>query len=357
MKRCSRCVLPDTYPGIEFDAEGVCNYCLSHQDWEYEGEEALRNLFEKGRRSDSEYDCVVGVSGGRDSSYMLYYLVKVLGLNVVAFSGDHGFVPEIAKDNLRQMADVLGVKLVIGEHDNLKKCIRHNVEAWLRVPSPAMAPMLCNGCRIGVQRGLLDCAREYKAPFIVYGAATPVERGTLKTALFRNNPGGRSFSGNQKLSLVSGMAYEFWRNPRYLLRLRNLAVTIEEYMLFFQFRFVLRVIAPGIRTVEFYRYIEWNEDTILSTIKSELNWRQDSRSTSSWRFDCALPFLKNYLLKDRVGATEKEDGLSQMVREGMITREMALDRLESETVIPEEVIRELARDIGMDGAFKDFSAH
>jgi hypothetical protein len=115
------------------------------------------------------------------------------------------------------------------------------------------------------------------------------------------------------------------------------------------------VFAPGVRTVEFYQYVEWNEDTILSTIKSELNWRQDTRSASSWRFDCSVAFLKNYLLNDRVGATEKEDGLSHMIREGMITREKALERLKTETVIPEEVIQELAHDIGMDGAFQDFS--
>ena len=70
MKRCSRCLLPETYPNIRYNEEGVCNYCLSYTPVEYKGEEKLEELlgFYRDRGVKYDYDCVVGVSGGRDST-------------------------------------------------------------------------------------------------------------------------------------------------------------------------------------------------------------------------------------------------------------------------------------------------
>ena len=83
MKRCARCVLPENYPGIEFDEAGVCNYCLAHKKWRYKGKEEWDKLLGSFRNSGEKYDCIAGVSGGRDSSYALYYLAKVCGLIMV----------------------------------------------------------------------------------------------------------------------------------------------------------------------------------------------------------------------------------------------------------------------------------
>lgn len=345
MKRCTRCVLPETYPGISFDEAGVCNYCHAHRPWRYLGEEALQRLIEPLRVRGGEYDCVAGVSGGRDSSYMLYYLVKVCNLRVLAWSGDHGFVPEAAKANLRSMASALGVDLIIQEHDTLKRCIRTNVSAWLRHPSPVMIPMICCGCRLGVSRGLLECARQVGAPLVAMSLSTPLERGQLKGALFAAHPLGGHI-GNHLVSQVSTLAYETLRSPAYL-KPYNAGVCATEYAYFFHLERIQRLFYPGQRLLDFYRYVEWDEERILSTITHELGWRQDDRSASSWRFDCRLSYLKNYLMERTIGSTEKEDGLSNMVREGMITREQALERLEAETVIPPDLIGELLSDIGL----------
>lgn len=348
MRRCTRCVLPETYPGIAFDEEGVCNYCHAHRPWHYLGEEALQRFLEPFRNRGGEYDCVAGVSGGRDSSYMLHYLVKVCHLRVLAWSGDHGYVPEAAKANLRSMAEALGVDLIIQRHDTLERCIRTNVSAWFHNPSPLMIPMICCGCRLGVTRGLLACARQFRAPLVAMSLSTPLETGQLKRAMFAAHPLGRRIP-NPLLSQVTTLAYETLKSPAYL-KPYNAGVYASEYAHFFHLERIQRLFYPGQRLLDFYRYVEWNEDRILSTITRELGWRQDARSASSWRFDCRLSYLKNYLMARTAGSTEKEDGLSNMVREGMITREEALKRLDAEAVIAGELVDDLLSDIGLEEA-------
>src|SRR5262249_46323760 len=86
LRRCIRCVLPETMPFIYFDDQGVCNYCRTYCKIPYKGETPLRELVEPFRRTDGGPECVVGVSGGRDSLYALHYIKRVLGLNAVAYT-------------------------------------------------------------------------------------------------------------------------------------------------------------------------------------------------------------------------------------------------------------------------------
>ena len=67
LKRCTRCVIPETAPKVTFDEKGVCSYCASYKKPVLLGEEKLRALLDTQRRPGKKYDCVVGISGGRDS--------------------------------------------------------------------------------------------------------------------------------------------------------------------------------------------------------------------------------------------------------------------------------------------------
>jgi hypothetical protein len=81
LRRCIKCGLPETYETIEYDASGVCNICRGaehkHQaiDWDSR-KQLLDNLIEKYRRK-SDYDCIVPFSGGKDSTFQLYYLMRL----------------------------------------------------------------------------------------------------------------------------------------------------------------------------------------------------------------------------------------------------------------------------------------
>ena len=96
-KRCRRCIMPATFPGITFNRQGVCNFCASYVPRPALGKEKLREVLTA--QSGTSYDCLVPVSGGKDSTYLLYYAIKVLGLSVIAFNYDSGFQLQLAREN------------------------------------------------------------------------------------------------------------------------------------------------------------------------------------------------------------------------------------------------------------------
>lgn len=73
---CTRCVLPSGTPGIEFDRNGICNYCNEYEPMNVRGEAKLREFLDAFQGKGEEYDCLVCISGGRDSTYTLWKLVS-----------------------------------------------------------------------------------------------------------------------------------------------------------------------------------------------------------------------------------------------------------------------------------------
>ena len=345
MKRCTRCVLPEHYPGIEFNEAGVCNYCLNYKKRIYKGRDELDRLLGSFRNKGGKYDCVVGVSGGRDSAYALYYLVKEYNLRTLAYTSDNGFLPDVSINNVKKMTGILGVDVIIEEHDYVKRCVKNNVSALLRRPIPQMVQMICCGCRMGVARGLFECARRNKIPWIVVGGGTPVEICYYKRAFLNTNLFGRK---SEPVLMALALSYEMIKSPFYLTP-TSMSVFAAEY--FYYFTAGIRgLVYPNQKALRLYHYIEWDEDKILSTIKTELNWEKGADSASAWRADCRIAWLKNYLLSEGFGFTEKDDYFSNMIREDMITRKEAFDRLKNEEIIPQEVITELCDEIGLNPA-------
>lgn len=116
---CTRCIMDATVPDITFDAQGVCKFCHMQDKLEAlfptgeAGRRIMEAFAEKMRRAgrNRPYDCVMGVSGGRDSSYCLYILKKELGLRPLAVHFDNGWDSDIAKSNIRILCERLGVEL------------------------------------------------------------------------------------------------------------------------------------------------------------------------------------------------------------------------------------------------------
>jgi len=114
MKRCTKCILPETYPGIEFDEDGVCNECLSsdhHEKDQALGRDQLVERIPSLARGE-RFDRVIPLSGGKDSTYILYYVVRDLGLGPVAVSCDAGYQAPVAKENVRNACRILSVPIV-----------------------------------------------------------------------------------------------------------------------------------------------------------------------------------------------------------------------------------------------------
>ena len=99
MKRCTKCVMPETWEGITFDEEGVCSICRESEkeikvDWE-QRQEVIKRILEKfklyAKEKGNKYDCIVGYSGGKDSAYTLWATVKKYGMKPLVVTFDHGF--------------------------------------------------------------------------------------------------------------------------------------------------------------------------------------------------------------------------------------------------------------------------
>jgi hypothetical protein len=106
LRTCRRCGLPETYETIEFDAEGVCNICRAAEfkqsaiDWA-ERKRLLDQLIER-HRGKSAYDCIVPFSGGKDSTFQLYYLMREYRIKPLVVRFNHGFMrPTIQQNNVR----------------------------------------------------------------------------------------------------------------------------------------------------------------------------------------------------------------------------------------------------------------
>ena len=345
MERCTKCILPENYPGIKFHKDGICNHCVTYRERKYLGDKALKekieSFLEDKRDRNKNYDCLLGFSGGRDSSYLLYYLTKKLSLNVLAYCADNGFIPEQTKLNMKNMTDILDVKLVVEENDRLKRCLRHHILSWMHRPSPAMIGVLCTGCRLGMDLGILNCATKNRIPVIIMGG-TPFEGQGYKQSIMGINPSSGGHS-----SFILGYLSHTIRNPKWILNRTCFITQLKEYYYHYYRKIIRKTNKDILRISPFRFYIRWENNEVVSTIKNELGWEKNPNIESTWRGDCDVALLKLYLYKKTLGFNDKDDGLSSLIRDGQITRKEALERLKEEGEIPEETIEEIFDNLGL----------
>jgi len=118
MKFCKRCVMPDTRPGIQFDEYGVCSACRSYErrgkvDWGKRYNE-LKELCNK-HRNDAQfgYDCIIAVSGGKDSHFQTYVMKELMGMNPLLVSVEDNFpMTEAGKHNIRNISEAFGCDII-----------------------------------------------------------------------------------------------------------------------------------------------------------------------------------------------------------------------------------------------------
>ena len=108
MKKCNFCLMDETVPSLILNKKGECQYCSMHSQMDLEyplnknTNTKLLNIVKKIKidGKNNKYDCICGISGGRDSSYMLYYVKEVLGLRPLAVHYDNGFNSKISTNNI-----------------------------------------------------------------------------------------------------------------------------------------------------------------------------------------------------------------------------------------------------------------
>ena len=166
LNHCSKCNLPETYETIEFDQKNVCNLCRSTEykqtkiDWN-KRKKLLDKLIEK-HRGKYAYDCIVPFSGGKDSTYQLYYLMKNYGLKPLVVRFNHGFFRETILKNTNRTLKKLGADF-IEFTPNWKIVKRLMLESFKRKTD------FCWHCHTGIFSYPLRLALMYKVPLIFYG--------------------------------------------------------------------------------------------------------------------------------------------------------------------------------------------
>lgn len=319
---------------------------------QYEGESKLRELLYSYHRG-NKYDCVIGVSGGRDSSYTLLKLVKDYKLRVLAVNYENPFTDPQAKINIENAAQALNVDVVSFKLKNNihERTFKHNFTSWLRKPSPASIPMMCIACKT-ILPHIIEYAKMYDVRCVVTGG-NPYEYISFKRELLSVSTEEnyrdlliKSFG----LKMFGGLANELLKNPSYCHPM-CIPTMITGFLYGNPYGLGPRYFSPGIEFIDIFHYIPWREEEVLSRIKQELKWESPGRFNSSWRFDCRVGHLKDFLYMKTLKMTEKDDFYSKMVREGLITREEALNRLNNENKLYLDEIRELLDITGI----KDFS--
>jgi glucosamine--fructose-6-phosphate aminotransferase (isomerizing) len=342
LKRCSRCVLTETYPLITFDAAGVCNYCRSHRPITVKGEQALIDSVAPYRSKDGSPDCIVAFSGGRDSTYGLHYVKNVLCMNPVAFTYDWGMVTDLARRNQARICGKLGIEHIIRSADipTKRRYIRKNVEAWLKRPELGMVTLFTAGDKEFYSHAR-QLRKETGIKLVFFCTGNMIENATFKTGfcgIMEDDHGMTltGFSMRNKVALLAYFLKQYVLNPRYL----NESLW-DTWNAFWQ-TFVVKD-----DFLYLFHYLPWDENTVVDTIRREYDWEDSPDTQTTWRIGDGVAALYNYIYLTMAGWTEDEAMLSNMVREGVLERPEALRRARLFSRPRYPSVREFAGMIGI----------
>lgn len=347
IKRCKKCLLPSNFPNIRFDENGVCNICNNYiPKNHYLTIQDLDEILAVYRKKNREHECIIPYSGGRDSTFLLHYLKKEMGINPIAFTYDWGMVTDLARRNIARVCGKLGVENIIVSADIRKKRenIRKNIIAWLRKPKLGMIPLFMAGDK---QFFLYthELQKQTNINLNIWGVNklenTDFKVGFCGVDMRFNKEHIFSLDYQQKIQLFKFIFGSVITNPSYL----NSSV-FDTIVSFYSRYFI-----PKKHYYQFYDFKKWNEKEILSTIIKEYEWELAADTTSTWRIgDGTAPFY-NYIYYTVAGFTEIDTFRSNQIREGMITREEALELINIENAPRYESIKWYLDIIGLD--FKD----
>ena len=345
LRRCVKCLLPETIPFIEYDTGGVCNFCHSHKPLSHQPVEELHTTLDRFRSSTKSADCLVAFSGGRDSSYGLHLLKTEFGMNPITFSYDWGMVTDLARRNQARMCGKLGIEhiWVSANIKEKRENIRLNVSAWLKQPDLGIIPLFMAGDKHFFKYCDVVLAQT-RMPLSVW-CTNRLEKTDFKTGFLgippadvemRNRPSSMPIFG--KVNLLYQYGRRFLGNPALLNK--SLPDTFGAFMSYY---------GRGQGQHSFlFDYLPWEEREINRVLIDEYDWETAKDTRCTWRIgDGTAPFY-NYIYLTAAGFTEHDTFRSNQVREGALTRAEALAFIEEENVPRWQSIREYCQLINID---------
>ena len=344
IKRCTKCVLPETFPFITFDTKGVCNYCNNYQKKEYpENLDMLRQLVEPYRKSNGKQDCIVPFSGGRDSTYSLHIIKNELHLNPITITYDWGMVTDLARRNIARACGELGVENILVSADIKwkRENIRKNVEAWLKYPHLGMIPLFMAGDKYFFY--YTDRLKRQTGIDLNIWGINHLENTDFKIGFAGIPP---KFDKERIYSIpIQNQAKLFGFVGQNLLKSRGY---INQSIIDSLGSFIVRYAAPKKDYYHLFDYFKWDENEINSLLFNKYGWEKAIDTDSTWRIGDGTASFYNYIYYTVAGFSEFDTFRSNQIREGMISRDEALQWIEKENFPRYETLRWYLEIIGVD---------
>lgn len=302
---CSRCIMDTSDPEIQFDSAGVCSHC---KDYEIRVRDELAPVAErearlqalvskiKERGKNLPYDCIIGVSGGVDSTMVAYH-VKRLGLRPLAVHLDNGWNSELAVDNIKKTIETLQIDLATHVIDWEE--FRDLQLSFLKASVP--------NCEIPTDHAIYAClfqvAKQQGTRYIIVGSNVVTE------ALLPRAWG----YVNLDLKHIKAIHRRFGTVPLKTFPHQNLP------------SFLFDVLVRGIRAIPLLNYVDFNKADAKQLIQRELGWRDYGGK----HFESIYTrFFQGYILPTKFGYDKRRAHLSNLVLSGQITREQAIKEMD-----------------------------
>lgn len=344
LRRCTKCILPETMPYIKFDETGVCNYCNNYRPRNNPKPKAeIMELVKPYRRKGNELDCIVPFSGGRDSCYGLHLILSELKMKPVTYTYDWGMVTDLGRRNISRMCAQLGVENIIIAADisQKRKNIKMNLEAWLKSPHLGMMAMLTAGDK-HFFRHVETIKRQTGINLNLWGV-NPLEVTHFKTGFLGIPP---DFEEKRVYShgVMKQLRYHAKRFGAMSDSLGYFNSSLwdtlsgEYYRSFTEKKDYYHI----------FDYWRWDEEQVNNTLINEYDWEIAIDTTSTWRIGDGSAAFYNYVYFTVAGFTEHDTFRSNQIREGQITRERALALVEEENRPRYQNLRWYLDTLGMD---------
>lgn len=302
MQLCTIGVWDDTIPGITFDEKGVSNFCRLQQQmmdiypkgehgqiqWERWVAEMKKNGL--GRR----YDCIVGVSGGVDSSYLLH-LTKEYGLRPLAVNLDNGFNSETAVQNIYKVTKALDIDLetYVINYEEIKELLRAYVKAglpWIDCPTD-----------LAIKGVMYKIARQEKIKYIVRGNDFRSEG---------KQPKEWTYGDNRQLMYV----YQTFGSGKRLRTFPSLTLSNQ----------ITNGLVRSIKDIRPYYFLPYDKQAAKAFLQQRYNWKDYGGHHHENLF---TKFAMAYWLPKKFGIDKRKISLSAQILSGAITRDEALEML------------------------------
>jgi N-acetyl sugar amidotransferase len=314
-QRCVKCIMDTSDYNITFDVFGVCNHCKSYQERLIsrvnnltDREEKLTKLINKIKKStNKDYNCIIGVSGGVDSTYVAF-LTKELGLKPLAVHFDNGWNSELAVSNIEKVLKKLGIDLLTyvidwNEFKDLQKSFLYASTPDGEIPTDHAINAL-----------LFREANKRNIKYIINGMNFATESIAVKSWAYGHSDWIYIKDVHSKYGKIKLKKYPFY----------NL-------FLLFYWTFI-----KNIKVVSILNYVDYKKDEVMNILQTDLDWVYYGGKHYESVY---TRFFQGYILPNKFGIDKRKGHLSDLIYSGQISRNEALIELEKE-IYPQNIFKD-----------------